>query len=91
MNKRLISALAAYATLALLAGFTLDGTLRYAIWILMAGLALFTLSLWSFTPITHDWGWRELLLPQGLRGFAQQFAVAPTVTGLPVGFCRRSM
>jgi hypothetical protein len=42
MNKRLISALAAYATLALLAGFTLDGTLRYAIWILMAGLALKT-------------------------------------------------
>ena len=38
-------------------------------------------------PITHDWGWRELLLPQALRGFAQQFAVAPTVTltlgGLP--------
>jgi DHA2 family multidrug resistance protein len=36
--------------------------------------------MWNFTPITHDWGWRELLLPQGLRGFAQQFAVAPTVT-----------
>ena len=43
--------------------------------------------MWFFTPITHDWGWRELLLPQALRGFAQQFAVAPTVTltlgGLP--------
>jgi DHA2 family multidrug resistance protein len=49
-------------------------------WLLMFGLALFTLSLWNFTPITHDWGWRELLLPQALRGFAQQFAVAPTVT-----------
>src|SRR5262249_55359161 len=49
-------------------------------WLLMAGLALFTVSLWNFTPITHDWGWRELLLPQALRGFAQQFAVAPTVT-----------
>ena len=36
--------------------------------------------MWSFTPITHDWGWRELLLPQALRGFAQQFAVAPAVT-----------
>ena len=36
--------------------------------------------MWNFTPITHDWGWRELLLPQALRGFAQQFAVAPTVT-----------
>jgi DHA2 family multidrug resistance protein len=36
--------------------------------------------MWNFSPITHDWGWRELLLPQALRGFAQQFAVAPTVT-----------
>jgi DHA2 family multidrug resistance protein len=49
-------------------------------WLLMFGLALFALSMWNFTPITHDWGARELLLPQGLRGFAQQFAVAPTVT-----------
>src|SRR5215470_14296631 len=49
-------------------------------WLLMIGLGLFTLSLWNFTPITHDWGWRELLLPQALRGLAQQFAVAPTVT-----------
>jgi DHA2 family multidrug resistance protein len=36
--------------------------------------------MWRFTPITHDWGGNELLLPQALRGFAQQFAVAPTVT-----------
>ncbi len=49
-------------------------------WLLMFGLALFALSMWNFTPITHDWGWRELLLPQALRGFAQQFAVAATVT-----------
>jgi len=49
-------------------------------WLMMFGLALFTLSMAYFTPITHDWGWRELLLPQALRGFAQQFAVAPTVT-----------
>src|SRR6201999_685998 len=49
-------------------------------WLLMAGLALFTLSLWNFTPITHEWGRRELLLRQALRGLAQQFAVAPTVT-----------
>ncbi|MDB5409872.1 MAG: EmrB/QacA family drug resistance transporter [Rhodospirillales bacterium] len=49
-------------------------------WLMMFGLACFTLSMWNFTPITHDWGWRELLLPQALRGFAQQFAVAPTVT-----------
>ena len=49
-------------------------------WLMMAGLACFAASMWCFTPITHDWGWRELLLPQALRGFAQQFAVAPTVT-----------
>ena len=49
-------------------------------WLLMFGLALFAASMYAFTPITRDWGWRELLLPQALRGFAQQFAVAPTVT-----------
>jgi DHA2 family multidrug resistance protein len=49
-------------------------------WLLMFGLALFAFSMWNFTPLTHDWGWRELLLPQALRGFAQQFAIAPTVT-----------
>ena len=43
--------------------------------------------MWNFAPITHDWGWRELLLPQAFRGFSQIFAVAPVVTltlgGLP--------
>ncbi len=49
-------------------------------WLLMFGLALFTASMWAFAPITHDWGWRELLAPQALRGIGQQFAVPPTVT-----------
>jgi DHA2 family multidrug resistance protein len=49
-------------------------------WLMMFGLALFGVSMCFFTPISHDWGWRELLLPQAFRGFAQQFAVAPTVT-----------
>ena len=49
-------------------------------WLMMAGLAGFTASMWNFAPITHDWGWRELLLPQAFRGFSQQFAVAPVVT-----------
>ncbi|KAB1074099.1 DHA2 family efflux MFS transporter permease subunit [Methylobacterium planeticum] len=49
-------------------------------WLMMFGLGLFGLSMWSFTPITHEWGWHELLWPQAMRGFAQQFAVAPTVT-----------
>ncbi|CAG2147888.1 Colistin resistance protein EmrB [Cupriavidus numazuensis] len=49
-------------------------------WLMMFGLGLFALSMWFFAPITHDWGGAELLLPQALRGMAQQFAVAPTVT-----------
>jgi MFS transporter, DHA2 family, multidrug resistance protein len=49
-------------------------------WLMMVGLACFALGMWNFTPITHDWGWRQLLLPQAFRGFAQLFAVAPTVT-----------
>lgn len=42
MKIRLFAAMAAYAVLATLAGFTLDGKLRYFIWILMAGLAIKT-------------------------------------------------
>ena len=49
-------------------------------WLMLFGLLCFGFGLWSFTPITHDWGWRELLLPQACRGFAQQFAIAPIVT-----------
>ena len=49
-------------------------------WLLMFGLACMAVGIWSFTPITHDWSWHELLLPQALRGFAQQFTVPPVVT-----------
>jgi len=49
-------------------------------WLMMFGFICFTLSMWTFEPITHEWGWKELLLPQALRGFGQQFAVAPIVT-----------
>ncbi|MFZ6049784.1 DHA2 family efflux MFS transporter permease subunit [Pseudomonas sp. CR3202] len=49
-------------------------------WILMLGMGMFALSMWEFSPITHDWGADELLLPQALRGMGQQFSVAPTVT-----------
>jgi DHA2 family multidrug resistance protein len=63
-------------------------------WLMMAGLACFALSMWQFAPITHDWGWKELLPPQALRGFGQQFAVAPTVTltlgGLPAARLRQA-
>jgi DHA2 family multidrug resistance protein len=47
---------------------------------MMFGFACFALSMWIFTSITHDWGGRELLLPQAFRGFSQQFAVAPVVS-----------
>lgn len=49
-------------------------------WLLMAGLLGFAVSMYSFIPLTHEWGAQELLLPQAFRGLAQQFAVAPTVT-----------
>jgi DHA2 family multidrug resistance protein len=48
-------------------------------WLMMFGLSCFALSMWNFGPITHDWGGAQLLMPQALRGFGQQFAVAPTV------------
>jgi hypothetical protein len=50
MKQRFFAALGAYAALAILAGFTLEGVLRYAVWILMAGLAVKT---W----IAHRAGW----------------------------------
>lgn len=49
-------------------------------WLMMAGLACFGLGMWSFSFITSDWGWKELLVPQILRGFPQVFCVAPAVT-----------
>jgi len=48
-------------------------------WLMMFGLAMFALSMWSFSGITHDWSGRELFLPQFLRGFPQVFAIAPAV------------
>jgi DHA2 family multidrug resistance protein len=49
-------------------------------WLMMFGFGCFVASMWAFSPVTHDWGWRELLLPQALRGFGQQFALAPVIT-----------
>ena len=48
-------------------------------WLMMAGLASFGLSMWSYSLITSDWGAAEFLVPQVLRGFPQVFAVAPSV------------
>jgi hypothetical protein len=51
MNKRFVAAMTTYATVALLAAFTLDGgMIRNAVWILMAGLA-------AKTYIAYRAGW----------------------------------
>jgi hypothetical protein len=50
MRQRFLAALGAYAILALLAGFTLDGILRTAVLILLAGL---TVKTW----IAYKAGW----------------------------------
>jgi hypothetical protein len=42
MQTRFYRAMAAYAVLALMSTFTLDGKFRIAVWILLGGLALKT-------------------------------------------------
>ena len=49
-STRLICALCAYAVLALLATFTLDGMFRSAVWILLLGLT-------AKTVIAYKAGW----------------------------------
>ena len=39
MKPKYLAALAFYVVLALMAGFTLDGVLRIAVWIVLIGLA----------------------------------------------------
>ncbi len=48
-------------------------------WLMMAGLACFSLAMWRYSFITSDWSGAEFLMPQVLRGFPQVFAVAPSV------------
>ena len=47
MNTRFIGAMSAYAAIALMAAFTLDGLLLTAVWILLAGLAVKTTIAWK--------------------------------------------
>jgi DHA2 family multidrug resistance protein len=47
--------------------------------LLVFGLVLFGLGCVLYTPVTHEWGWQRLLLPQILRGFGQQFCISPIV------------
>jgi hypothetical protein len=42
MQRKLLTAFGAYSVIAILAGLTLDGKLRLAVWILLGGLALKT-------------------------------------------------
>jgi hypothetical protein len=43
INQRFYIAMGTYAVLAILAGVTLDGKMRLAVWIFLAGLAVRTL------------------------------------------------
>jgi len=43
LDQRLYAAMGCYAVLALLAAVTLDGKIRLAVWVFLAGLALRTL------------------------------------------------
>ena len=55
MKTKLITALSAYAALAVLADFTLDGgLLRNAVWVLMGGLAI-------KTYVAYRAGWHQSL------------------------------
>jgi hypothetical protein len=45
VNLKLAAALACYAILATLAGFTLSGNIRIATWIILGGIAIRTLLL----------------------------------------------
>jgi DHA2 family multidrug resistance protein len=48
--------------------------------LLMFGLVMFGLGCYLYVPMTNQWGWEQLLLPQVLRGIGQQFSIAPIVT-----------
>jgi DHA2 family multidrug resistance protein len=48
--------------------------------LLTFGLVCFGAGCYLYTPLTHDWGWQQFLLPQALRGIGQQFSIPPIVT-----------
>ena len=48
-------------------------------WLMMGGLACFSVAMWRYSFITSEWSGAEFLVPQVLRGFPQVFAVAPSV------------
>jgi DHA2 family multidrug resistance protein len=48
--------------------------------LMVVGLVLFGVGLYLYVPLTNQWGWYELLIPQALRGIGQQFCIPPIVT-----------
>src|ERR1700744_2832653 len=48
--------------------------------LMVFGLALFGIGCYLYVPLTSDWGWQQLLIPQALRGIGQQFCIPPIVT-----------
>jgi MFS transporter, DHA2 family, multidrug resistance protein len=54
--------------------------------IIVVGLSLFSLSLWWTAHMTPDWGFKEFLGPQLLRGFAVMFCIPPSVNLALSGF-----
>lgn len=67
--------------------FQLMGMIAYTVlaryinmrYLMIAGLTLFGIGCYLYEPLTSDWGWQQLLLPQALRGFGQQLAIPPIV------------
>jgi MFS transporter, DHA2 family, multidrug resistance protein len=64
-------ALAAYSLLARVVDMRL---------LMVFGLVCFGVGMYLYVPLTNQWGWQELLIPQALRGIGQQFSIAPIVT-----------
>ncbi|MGT2473168.1 DHA2 family efflux MFS transporter permease subunit [Paraburkholderia terrae] len=48
--------------------------------LMVFGLICFGVGCYLYVPLTNQWGWHELLIPQVLRGVGQQFCVPPIVT-----------
>ncbi|SEI70430.1 DHA2 family efflux MFS transporter permease subunit [Paraburkholderia diazotrophica] len=48
--------------------------------LMVFGLICFGVGCYLYVPLTNQWGWHELLIPQALRGIGQQFCVPPIVT-----------
>lgn len=47
--------------------------------VIAVGFSLFAFSSWLMTFVTSEWGFWELLLPQGIRGFSILLCIVPSV------------